>query len=218
MKHNPLSYTPDEANAIAAVLSDPFYWLQKGEDLYRSARLLFEHEMPIGEAYYAEVSRGFAARGKTDEAEPFSYDWEKFPPPNFGAAFLLAGFSAENYLKGMLIASGAVTYDTAKLPKPLNCHDLYKLQKEAKATTSLPRHILEYLSSMAIWEGRYPLPINVDHLRKFDENGKQIANHPEWDAPLQILKYLEGLHQELKQQVHEFRLGQERKNRPPMPR
>src|SRR5262249_2169433 len=82
-------------------------------------------------------------------------------PPNYPPAQLLYAYAIENALKGLIVANTPALIEERKLSDALKSHDLIKLaEKAAFAVHPQERPVLEALSELSIWAGRYPVALS----------------------------------------------------------
>jgi hypothetical protein len=82
--------------------------------------------------------------------------------PNYRPAEMLLGFAIENALKGLMIAHDPALTSEEKLAKTLLEHDLCVLAACANVTvTAAENAILEALTCLVVWAGRYPTPTRL---------------------------------------------------------
>lgn len=138
-------------------------WIQKGIDLFESAKLL---EPKIQELWNYWRSK---SEGKSAVHVPDHY---------LGPYFMLMSFCVENFLKAALIQASGAQYKRnfkscvesgAKsgkcFPADLKTHDLFELS--AKANLNLQEgeeDLLRRLSRCAEWAGRYPSPLRYEEM------------------------------------------------------
>ncbi len=151
-----------QSNFESAAFSSAM-WLQKGIDLFESAKLL---EPKIQElwGYWRSQSEG----------KPAAHVPDHF----LGTYFMLMSFCVENFLKAALIQAHGSQYKwdfkscvergekSGKcFPSELKTHDLFDLS--VKARLSLwegEEDLLRRLSRSAEWAGRYPSPLRYEEM------------------------------------------------------
>src|SRR6202043_653459 len=156
--NNPALRNPKFATEVFESAQRPLAWLVVGRRLRQSANALFDRENPVAKRYWAELRRVGEASTKDGEVE---FDEVAFPSPNFDAGYMLIAFAIENFLKGIMIAKGIVTFTGARVPKMLISHDLDKLHAAAAPAATIASHVLDSLTYMSQWRARYPLPTDV---------------------------------------------------------
>jgi hypothetical protein len=195
--NHPTQCNPEFAMGVYDSARRPIAWLIVGRRLRYSAEVIFERENPVSTRFWGELERrvNLSADGNTPSED---FDHAKFPPPNLNAAYMLVAFAIENLLKGLMIAKGIVRFSGQRLPSELVGHDLYAMHKLATPKATVPQHVLEALTTMSVWSGRYPLPLNVAGFWRMDDNGalKGVGfTGPESHS--EFLAYYDGLEAEL---------------------
>ena len=150
-------------NYRARLLSED-NWLRLADALLTSAEAL----QPL-------VDRAHQARRVAAKKEPFIWPAETDAPIAIQA--MLFSFALENLLKASLVQHNKMEYArqlqiAAKLPKDLKAHDLFRLAIKARKVASAKRELdgddeelLLKLSRRAVWQGRYPVPVDSEDLR-----------------------------------------------------
>jgi hypothetical protein len=87
--NNPASFDRVRAAATFRAAQHSKSWLAVARRLRASAQILFDHESPIADRYWAEQQRLVNLRTRNLQAH---YDETEFPFPNFGPAYLLAAY------------------------------------------------------------------------------------------------------------------------------
>ncbi|MEJ0069925.1 MAG: hypothetical protein WDO24_15745 [Pseudomonadota bacterium] len=176
--NNPTLRNPDFAKKVFDSSHHPRSWLTMARRLRSSADAIFDRETPVAARFWDEMRRisENAASGSSLE----DFDQEKFPHPNFDAAFMLIAFAVENLLKGIAVAKGLVTFSVQKLPGALATHDLRRLHQLAAPTTAVAPHVLDHLTYMAEWRARYPLPMSVEQFWPMDQHGNLKNSGYSW--------------------------------------
>lgn len=153
---------------------NPANWLLSAERLRDAAEAILKaevvKEVPYfrahDEATQEALSIACTGSNKSGHAEI------KCDPPNYPPAQLLYAYAIENVLKGLIAANDPTVVDENKFSARLKGHDLIKLTADAGETVHVEeRPILEALSDLSMWAGRYPVA-----LRKEDYIGKENAN------------------------------------------
>jgi hypothetical protein len=115
------------------------------------------------------------------------------------SAVMLWGFALENLLKGLLVArrAGTVTVSGLKLDliwKGKNGHNLVWLASGAgEDLTNDERELLNKLTLVTRWGGRYPLPFDLGELRPTDEHdGPLHWSHRDSELLTDIYERLSG--------------------------
>jgi len=91
---------------------------------------------------------------------PVERTTEDVPPLMFGPTFqMLAGYSIEALLKGILIIRQPIPATADKLPRWLTTHDLEGLLNRVSVTLDDPLLDFVHRAHVAVvWSGRYPAP------------------------------------------------------------
>ena len=158
--NNPVVRNPPFATQVFDAARRPVAWLVVSRRLRQSADAIFDRENPIARRFYNELRR-----------DPAKFDREKFPWPNFDAAYMLIAFAIENLLKGLLVAKGVVTFTAQKIPAALKGHDLRTLHGRAKTAATINPAILESLTYMSEWRARYPFPTEIERFWPMRDDG-----------------------------------------------
>jgi hypothetical protein len=188
--NNPVLRNPKFAKDVFDSARRPLAWLTVGCRLRSAADAIFERENPVATRFYDELRR-ISNSEKLDEA--------KFPPPNFDAAYMLIAFAIENLLKGLIVAKERVTFSRQKMPGNLVTHDLHKLHKLAAPGATISQHVLDSLTYMAEWRGRYPLPLSVEKFWPMHDDGAPKIAVFSWpNAHSEFLAYFDCIEAELR--------------------
>ena len=140
-------------------------WIQKGIDLFESAKLLEPRIQELW-GYWRSKSEG----------KPAAHVPDHF----LGTYFMLMSFSVENFLKAALIQTGSLQYkrdfrscvesgvkSVKCFPSELKTHDLFDLSVKAKLSLQEGEEdLLRRLSRCAEWAGRYPSPLRYEEMSK----------------------------------------------------
>jgi hypothetical protein len=173
----------------------PVSWLRVARRLRHSADAIFERENPVAQQFRDEMQR-LNTEGKEGE-----YEWDeaKFPFPNFDAALMLIAFAIENLLKGLAVAKNVAPFTGQQLPKPLQTHDLYKLHKTASPNASISPDVLDFLTNVSTWQGRYPLPKSIEDFWPMDDHGRPKGVGYSWSKiQTETSAYCDALDAELR--------------------
>jgi hypothetical protein len=161
VKENPERW-PEELFKAA---QQPHAWLSTAEQLAAAAELILQdqvrHEVPYFRAHEAASQEALAVACASPNDGAGSAEI-KCEPPNYLPAQLLYAFALENVLKGLLIAKNPSLAGEHKLNRQITSHNLVKLAEKAGfdvAGQELP--LLESLSEIAVWAGRYPVAIEL---------------------------------------------------------
>jgi hypothetical protein len=163
------------ANFVFKAGQQPASWLRSAGHLRDAAEALINHELPAGRLYLqarqiadeeasAESVRSGTGVGTADI---------KALAPNYPPAQLLYAYAIENVLKGLILLKRPDLIQEHKLHGELSSHDLNDLAEKAKVTVDQQheRPVLEALSELSIWAGRYPIALSpTDNLEAANPN------------------------------------------------
>jgi len=152
----------DAAKLLFKAAQQPAAWLRSAEHLRDAAEIILKHELP------AEISYSQAHKIAEEEAAAVSvHDGTgvaeiKAVAPNYPPAQLLYAYAIENVLKGLIVSKRPDLIQDDKLDDELKNHDLNELAEKAEVTVDErdERPVLEALSKLSIWAGRYPAALN----------------------------------------------------------
>jgi len=86
-----------------------------------------------------------------------------------GIYFMLIAYAIENLCKVILIHRKKEEWKNrllSKVPKDIKGHDLLKLTKDIKMHLNISEQkLLARVTRNSIWDARYPLPLEADHMR-----------------------------------------------------
>jgi hypothetical protein len=191
--NNPALRNPQFARTVFDAGRQPAAWLSVGRNLRSSADVIFKSENPVANIFWNEMQRihSFAANGDITPEFP--------PPPNMDGFHLLIAYAIENFLKGIIVTKGKANFTSQlELPGILKTHDLSKLNKIASPTATIALHLLDSLTYMSEWRGRYPIPISVDQFWPMHPNGTPKTPGFSWPGSYsEILEYCDHLEAEL---------------------
>jgi hypothetical protein len=138
----------------------PIAWLLSAERLRDAAEVICKAQQAAEIPYF----QAHAATEKEAVAEAYSDGNDagvaeiKAVPPNYPPAQLLYAFAIENVLKGLIVANTPGLIEERRLNDELTTHNLIKLAEKAQFTVHVQeRPVLEALSQLSIWAGRYPV-------------------------------------------------------------
>jgi hypothetical protein len=141
----------------------PASWLRSAGRLRDAAEVIIKHELPAEGTYFQ------ALKIADEEADADSVRNDtgvgtadiKAIAPNFPPAQLLYAYAIENVLKGLIILKRPDLIQEHKLHGELTSHDLNDLAEKAKVTVDQQheRPVLEALSHLSTWAGRYPIAL-----------------------------------------------------------
>jgi hypothetical protein len=141
----------------------PAAWLRSAGRLRDAAEAMIQHELPA-ESLYSEARKiaevealAQAVRNGTD----FGTADIKATAPNYPPAQLLYAYAIENALKGLIVLKCPGLIQEDKLHGDLTSHDLTRLAEKAEVTVDQQqeRRVLEALSDLSTWAGRYPVAL-----------------------------------------------------------
>jgi len=140
----------------------PSNWLLTAERLQQAAEVQIAHEdqflVPYlrahDDATKVAMADAYSPGKKAGHAEVLAR------APNYPPAQLLYAYAIENALKGLIITNDPNLSNPDKLDKTLQDHDLVELAKRAGLDVYVEEQpILEALSDLSTWAGRYPVPL-----------------------------------------------------------
>jgi hypothetical protein len=138
----------------------PAAWLRSAERLRDAAEVILKHELPAEIAYKIAKEEAITDAHGNDASSAYI----KAIPPNYPPAQLLYAYAVENVLKGLIVLKRPDLIQERKLDDELDNHDLNELAKKADVTVDgqHERPVLEALSQLSIWAGRYPVALKLD--------------------------------------------------------
>jgi hypothetical protein len=138
----------------------PNAWLLSAERLRDAGNAILKHELQNEVPYF----RAHAAAEQEAVADAYSdgKEWGvaevKAAPPNYPPAQLLFAYAIENVLKGLIVATAPQLIEERELSRELKSHNLIKLAEKANfAVHPQEKPVLEALSQLSVWAGRYPV-------------------------------------------------------------
>jgi hypothetical protein len=138
----------------------PVAWLLSAERLRAAAEVILVHEIPNEIPYFrahADAEQEAVAEAYSDGKDAGVAEI-KAMPPNYPPAQLLYAYAIENVLKGLVIANSPQLIEEGELSGELKSHNLIKLAEKADFTVHVQeRPVLEALSQLSMWAGRYPV-------------------------------------------------------------
>jgi len=138
----------------------PVMWFLSARRLRSAAEIIISDQQEQERPYFQAVDdAGVEAASLAQSAPEGSASVEIFcEPPNYLPAQLLYAFAIENALKGLMLAHNPQLTGAKKLSSRVKSHDLVALAKDAEFTVALQEvPVLEALSRIAEWAGRYPV-------------------------------------------------------------
>jgi len=146
----------------AFVNHDKNVWLFMANQLLHSALILrdvsFDASIKLQKAKGGYVEPG-------SELDMIVKDWSISRQ-----ASMLFGLSIENALKGLWIDKYKEEIDTTieKLPTKIMKHNLINLAKDVDIKLNkAEKKVLNQLTASIVWEGRYPIPLNIQEYNKY---------------------------------------------------
>jgi hypothetical protein len=140
----------------------PIFWLLMAERLARAAENSLRDEAQVELAYGPARDAAIERANKLVEAGSSGIAEIESPSPNYGPARLMYGLAFENIFKGLMVAADPALPSEQRLSKELTSHDLVLLALRAGfVVTDEERRVLEVLSYIVQWGGRYPTPMRA---------------------------------------------------------
>jgi hypothetical protein len=156
-------YDPSEfAKIVFEAGQQAASWLRRAGHLRDAAEVILEHELPAEISYSQarEIAEEEVA-AKIRGGDNFATADIKATAPNYPPGQLLYAYAIENVLKGLIVFKRPDLIKEDRLDGELKSHDLNELAKKAKvAVEQEERPVLEALSQLSIWAGRYPVALN----------------------------------------------------------
>lgn len=146
-------------NSFRTVNSTKSPWALQARGLLNSAYIIFEKSIKALEFINNNESP------KEVVLPGSEYDKIVNDSTSINHALFLIGFAIENLLKGLWIEQNNVTEKSLtpdKLPKEIKTHDLKDLVNKLNLNFSkLENDVLDTLTELIKWKGRYPIPLHV---------------------------------------------------------
>ena len=151
------------------IAQDPWFWCNSAHRLAAGAESIIQQQAPQEALYNAALTRTEDQLANLAAASPGEsvgmYIQED--TPNFLPAALLYAFALENVLKGLMVGRNLVAPSPRKVPKDLRSHDVLALARRVgESLTPDEERVLQQLSHIGEWAGRYPVAASVDRLQK----------------------------------------------------
>src|SRR5665811_997386 len=128
-------------------------WLRSAETRRRAARIL-----------KGELDEVLARWNSGDAEDEEVFIWEDY--------LLLAAFAIENVLKGILVGERPDVVKGGTFKWPGGAHDLRRLATETGVPlTDEETELLDRMTEVIAWGGRYPTPFKEQRLERFSELG-----------------------------------------------
>jgi hypothetical protein len=140
----------------------PAAWLLSAERLRDAAEAILRHEQQFEIPYFRayDDATKLAVGIAYSEGNASGHAEIACPPPNYPPAQLLYAYAIENVLKGLIVANDPGLADGERLNRTLQSHDLAKLAQTASFEVHVQeRPVLDALSELSVWAGRYPVAI-----------------------------------------------------------
>jgi hypothetical protein len=138
----------------------PVAWLLSAERLRAAGDAILRHELQA-ELPYLQAHRIAQEEAIADayrEGNDAGLAEIKAIPPNYPPAQLMYAYAIENVLKGLIISKRPDLIQERELDTELATHNLIKLAEKAEFTVQVQEWpVLEALSQLSIWAGRYPV-------------------------------------------------------------
>lgn len=155
-----MTENPNFSKDLFSTAQHPVGWLLSAERLRDAAEIVLRHEVAQEVPYF----RAHSAAVEHAMAEAYSDGHDAGVAevgallPNYPPAQLLYAYAIENVLKGLIVANAPGLIDEQRLSGELQSHDLVKLAAKASFTVHVQEGpVLEALSALSIWAGRYPV-------------------------------------------------------------
>ncbi|MET4323597.1 hypothetical protein [Bradyrhizobium sp. RT5a] len=142
----------------------PEHWWEKAIELRRAARNLYRATLPDIRRYESACKKAANKFLKSTRDEALI----KCREPQVLPVFMLHGMSLENAFKALIVCRNSKLVGSNKILRDLHIHDLSKLAKLAGIPLSRSEEqMLDWLSEVVIWKGRYQLPTAAKYLGTF---------------------------------------------------
>jgi hypothetical protein len=138
----------------------PVAWLLSAERLRSAADAILEHELPAEIPYFQahKIAEEEAVAIAYSDGNDVGVSEIKAIPPNYPPAQLMYAYAIENVLKGLVVSKRPDLIQEHELHGELATHNLIRLAEKAEFTVHVrERPVLEALSRLSIWAGRYPV-------------------------------------------------------------
>ena len=148
----------------------PGMWLMTAEGLLGAAALIyFSAAEQAGRYEIAETAAAERAQAAfASSADEVVVEAVDETEPRFLPAFMMYGFAIENLLKGIMVMRNPSLVNDERIGVP-STHNLAHLAQQAGYTpTANETRLLDALSTITTWSGRYPVALN---LREFSPVG-----------------------------------------------
>jgi hypothetical protein len=138
----------------------PTAWLLSAERLRDAAEAILKHELPAEIPYFEayKIAEAEAVAEAYRDGNDAGVAEIKAIPPNYPPAQLMYAYAIENVLKGLVASKRPDLIQEHELHGEFSTHNLIKLAEKAEFTVHVQeRPVLEALSNLSIWAGRYPV-------------------------------------------------------------
>src|SRR5262249_4300767 len=158
-----MTYDPNEfTKLVFKAGQQPASWLRSAGHLRDAAEVILEHELPTEISYSQalKIADEEATAASVRDGADFGVADIKATAPNYPPAQLLYAYAIENVLKGLIVFKQPELIKEHRLHDELIDHDLNELAKKAEVMVEQDeRLVLEALSQLSIWAGRYPVAL-----------------------------------------------------------
>jgi hypothetical protein len=175
----------------------PSAWLATAEKLAEAAETIATSQATLEEGFQRACEAAFAEAEASESCEAEITHVE----PNYLPAGLLYGFAMENALKGLIIAKQPAVVSRSILDTRINTHDLVRLAKDAGFTLNNDeRHVLERISIVVKWAGRYPVARDVHTQKRIGRSFVPTNRFLNWISWQDVIReFFERVRTELEQ-------------------
>jgi hypothetical protein len=138
----------------------PSVWLLSAERLRDAADAILKHERAAEIPYFQahKIAEEAARADAYSDGNEAGVAEIKAIAPNYPPAQLLYAYAIENVLKGIVVSKRPDLIEERELNGELASHNLIRLAEKAEFAVHVQeRSILEALSQLSIWAGRYPV-------------------------------------------------------------
>ncbi len=138
----------------------PTAWLLSAERLRDAADAILKPELPAEIPYFEahKIAEEEAVADAYSDGNDAGVAEIKAIPPNYPPAQLMYAYAIENVLKGLIVSKQPDLIQERELDGELATHNLIKLAEKAEFMVHVrERPVLEALSQLSIWAGRYPV-------------------------------------------------------------
>lgn len=182
---------PLTPGSVFQTAQSPVFWLLSAERLCDAAEIILQDQIRIEPAFLMAVDdAGLEAKAAAlVAADGIGHAEIKCAEPNYVPGQLLYAFAIENALKGLIFARHPGYANTSRVSRRLTTHDLTKLAGMAGITlTAQEAPVVEALSHIAEWAGRYPVAIERERYVGKYPLGMQPEALLDWGAQHPIMR------------------------------